>query len=251
MQGPYISQPPPPPPFNYAGFPIHQPDHQQQQPIFADFADFNSHDFPPLHPAKAPVTHNPNAPPLPLDLGLNDFGHTIPLDLDLSDVGLVGIMQFNEELVATRQMVKELRNQLQQAARERDDARLQVSALNNDLYAARQVEKRLRIERDEARSQVSFLQKEKTTTKQTEQRLRRERNEARLALIMAKREKQRGKERAVSSGAPAPIATAPATTSAPAPPLSAGARPLSLEDFGFLEDFDNKSATGSPESAGF
>lgn len=60
---------------------------------------------------------------------------------------------------------------------------MQLSTARNELYAARQVEKRLRVERDEARSQADFLSGDRAKLKQTEARLRRERNEARMALL--------------------------------------------------------------------
>lgn len=79
-----------------------------------------------------------------------------------------------------------LQAELQQAARERDEARMGLSTARNELYAARQVERRLRVERDEARSQAEFLGAERPKLKQAEARLRRERNEARLALMALK-----------------------------------------------------------------
>ncbi|KAK3690461.1 hypothetical protein B0T22DRAFT_441849 [Podospora appendiculata] len=97
----------------------------------------------------------------------------------------MGIVQWNE-LVATRQLAQALQTQLRQAARDRDLARLQASTLRNELYAARQVEKRLRIERDEARGQVAFLKRERAEGRRTEFRLRRERNEARMVLVLAR-----------------------------------------------------------------
>jgi len=84
------------------------------------------------------------------------------------------------------QHLQDLQRQLQQITHDRDTARLRVSSLQNELYAARQVEKRLRIERDEARSQVTFLKQKHSSCRQTEQRLRRERNDAKLALLIAK-----------------------------------------------------------------
>ncbi|KAG7284261.1 hypothetical protein NEMBOFW57_010625 [Staphylotrichum longicolle] len=83
-----------------------------------------------------------------------------------------------------RALLTTLQSELRQAALDRDEARMQLSTARNELYAARQVEKRLRVERDEARSQADFLGKERAKVKATEGRLRRERNEARLALMM-------------------------------------------------------------------
>ncbi|KAK0724937.1 hypothetical protein B0H67DRAFT_680407 [Lasiosphaeris hirsuta] len=81
-----------------------------------------------------------------------------------------------------------LRQQLQQAACERDEARMVVSALRNEVYAARQAEKRLRAERDDARGQVLFLRRE---GRLAEWRLRRERNEMRTAAAVVGRAKRR------------------------------------------------------------
>ncbi|KAL2115131.1 hypothetical protein VTJ04DRAFT_10794 [Mycothermus thermophilus] len=82
-------------------------------------------------------------------------------------------------------LITTLRSELRQAAQERDEARLQLSEARNELYAAKQIEKRLRVERDEARSHAEFLGQERVKLKQTEARLRRERNEARLAAATA------------------------------------------------------------------
>lgn len=81
----------------------------------------------------------------------------------------------------------ELQQDLARVVKQRDEARLALSTLKNELYAARQVEKRLRGERDEARGQVVFLKRERATTRQTELRLRKERDQARLAAAMGKR----------------------------------------------------------------
>ncbi|AEO67647.1 uncharacterized protein THITE_136625 [Thermothielavioides terrestris NRRL 8126] len=81
-------------------------------------------------------------------------------------------------------MLAALQAELRQTALERDEARLQLSTARNELYAARQIERRLRVERDEARSQADFLGAERAKARQTEARLRRERNEARLALLL-------------------------------------------------------------------
>ncbi|KAK4151370.1 hypothetical protein C8A00DRAFT_17213 [Chaetomidium leptoderma] len=80
-----------------------------------------------------------------------------------------------------RNLLAALQSDLRQSAQERDEARMQLSTARNELYAARQVEKRLRVERDEARSQAEFLGAERVKLRQTETRLRRERNEARMA----------------------------------------------------------------------
>jgi hypothetical protein len=82
-----------------------------------------------------------------------------------------------------RTLLTALQSELRQTARERDEARMQLSTARNELYAARQLGKRLRVERDEARSQAEFLGQERVKLKQTETRLRRERNEARLAVL--------------------------------------------------------------------
>ncbi|KAH6844785.1 hypothetical protein B0I37DRAFT_168081 [Chaetomium sp. MPI-CAGE-AT-0009] len=83
-------------------------------------------------------------------------------------------------------LLTRLQAELQQTARERDEARMGLSTARNELYAARQVERRLRVERDEARSQAEFLGAERPKLKQAEARLRRERNEARMALLALK-----------------------------------------------------------------
>jgi len=81
----------------------------------------------------------------------------------------------------------DLQQELARVVKQRDEVRLTLSTLKNELYAARQVEKRLRGERDEARGQVAFLKRERATTRQTELRLRKERDQARLAAAMGKR----------------------------------------------------------------
>lgn len=61
-----------------------------------------------------------------------------------------------------------------------------VSTLRNEVYAARQTEKRLRAERDEARGQVAYLKKERASGRATEARLRRERDAARVAAVKSR-----------------------------------------------------------------
>ncbi|KAK4097053.1 hypothetical protein N658DRAFT_489523 [Parathielavia hyrcaniae] len=104
-----------------------------------------------------------------------------PTDLDLgsSSLATAAVQSSSSEL-------------LRQALRERDEARMQLSTARNELYAARQLGKRLRAERDEARSQADFLGAERVKLKQTEARLRRERNEARLAVALRKGGKVEG-----------------------------------------------------------
>ncbi|KAK4038517.1 hypothetical protein C8A01DRAFT_47909 [Parachaetomium inaequale] len=85
-----------------------------------------------------------------------------------------------------RTLLATLQSDLRQTALERDEARMQLSTARNELYAARQTEKRLRVERDEARSQAEFLGGERVKLKQSESRLRRERNEARMAVLALK-----------------------------------------------------------------
>jgi hypothetical protein len=80
-------------------------------------------------------------------------------------------------------LLSALQAELRQTALERDEARMQLSTARNELYAARQIEKRLRVERDEARSQADFLGSERAKLKQSETRLRRERNEARVLVM--------------------------------------------------------------------
>ncbi|KAK3347321.1 hypothetical protein B0H65DRAFT_146345 [Neurospora tetraspora] len=107
--------------------------------------------------------------------------------------------QNGHDITATLQLqLQQLQATLTQALSERDAARLSLATLRNELYNARQVEKRLRIERDEARAQVSFLKQERTQVRQTEVRLRRERNEARVALALAV-QAQGGKLKGVGS----------------------------------------------------
>ncbi len=132
---------------------------------------------------------------------LSDF-ENLPVDFSLSDMDLASLMMpavptstWDTEGHAGNASAsgnaiapaEALQRELKQALRERDDARMAVTKLQNDLYAARQVEKRLRGERDEARSQVVFLKKERAAVRATEQRLRKERNEARLAAMLARR----------------------------------------------------------------
>ncbi|KAK4146680.1 uncharacterized protein C8A04DRAFT_25606 [Dichotomopilus funicola] len=84
-----------------------------------------------------------------------------------------------------RSLITSLQTTLHQTTQERDDARMHLSSTRNELYAARQIERRLRVERDEARSQAEYLRAERGRAKQTEGRLRRERNEARVAAAAA------------------------------------------------------------------
>ncbi|KAK4108245.1 hypothetical protein N656DRAFT_433896 [Canariomyces notabilis] len=81
---------------------------------------------------------------------------------------------------ADANIIRALQSSLRQTARERDEARMQLATAQNELYAARQVGKRLRAERDEYRAQAEFLGRERVKARETEKRLRRERDEARL-----------------------------------------------------------------------
>jgi hypothetical protein len=85
-----------------------------------------------------------------------------------------------EPLGADANIIRALQSSLRQTARERDEARMQLATAQNELYAARQVGKRLRAERDEYRAQAEFLGRERVKARETEKRLRRERDEARL-----------------------------------------------------------------------
>ncbi|KAK3367643.1 hypothetical protein B0H63DRAFT_455723 [Podospora didyma] len=100
--------------------------------------------------------------------------------------------QLREQAPCTKSDCGEL---LERTTQQRNEAQMQISSLRNALYAAQQVEKRLRAERDEAREQVAFHIRRRTASRQTEQRLRRERNEARLALLTLS-----GKEGAYGTG---------------------------------------------------
>lgn len=97
---------------------------------------------------------------------------------------------------------QDLAPKLALALRDRDAALVALSALQNQVYAARQLEKRLRAERDDARSQAAFLRKERTAGRATEARLRRERNQARVqvAILRGGYKDGGGKGRSMSSG---------------------------------------------------
>ncbi|KAH6649536.1 hypothetical protein F5144DRAFT_635213 [Chaetomium tenue] len=102
-----------------------------------------------------------------------------PSNLNLTNINPADAQQLHTLLTTVQA-------ELQRTARERDEARMGLSTARNELYAARQVERRLRVERDEARSQADFLGAERPKLKQAEARLRRERNEARMALMALK-----------------------------------------------------------------
>lgn len=96
---------------------------------------------------------------------------------------------------------RDLAPKLALALRDRDAALVALSSLQNQVYAARQLEKRLRAERDDARSQAAFLRKERTAGRATEARLRRERNQARVQVaVLRGGYKGTGKGRSMSSG---------------------------------------------------
>ncbi|KAK0648306.1 hypothetical protein B0T16DRAFT_388562 [Cercophora newfieldiana] len=116
---------------------------------------------------------------LPLDINSVDL--TLGLDVDLMS-GWDSHNHNHNPTEETQAEMARIQSSLRRAQRERDEARMALSTMRNEVYSARQVEKRLRAERDEARSQVLFLKKERAAARTTEQRLRRERNAARMAL---------------------------------------------------------------------
>ncbi|KAL2015294.1 hypothetical protein VTK56DRAFT_5901 [Thermocarpiscus australiensis] len=115
----------------------------------------------------------------------------------------------------TNDLIQTLQTQLAQTARERDEARMQLATARNELYAARQVGKRLRAERDEARAQAEFLAQERAKARETESRLRRERNEARARLAAAAAAVVlKGGKKGVAAGVRVGVKTAAAAGSA-------------------------------------
>ncbi|KAK3346419.1 hypothetical protein B0T25DRAFT_583619 [Lasiosphaeria hispida] len=153
-----------------------------------------------LHPLKP-------APPPPLNTLPHITTHLPPQDpFSVTSLLVSPIHPSHLELQPNAQpsdpscTIDSLRHQLQQTARERGEARMAVSALRNEMYAARQVEKRLRAERDDARGQVLFLRREGRVT---EGRLRRERNEARVAAVVVAAGRGKGRRgREVEDGSP-------------------------------------------------
>lgn len=87
-------------------------------------------------------------------------------------------------MMVSRQAWEDTVSETRQAKRERDELRLQVATLRNELYTSRQVQKQLRIERDEAQVAAKSLKKQTTTLAETHKRLRKERNEARIRTAM-------------------------------------------------------------------
>ena len=140
------------------------------------------------HSAKMPPP--PIPPRSPLDMG------PIPgqIDLSIADLLMDGVVPWGgDALASARAAEKEegLRRELRRALEQRDEARLAVAGLRNEVYAALQVEKRLRAERDDARGQIAFLKKERAAGRLTEQRLRKERSQARMGMMLARRHGKR------------------------------------------------------------
>jgi len=92
--------------------------------------------------------------------------------------------QSKDMMMISRQAWEDTVSETRQAKRERDELRLQVASLRNELYTSRQVQKQLRIERDEAQVSAKSLKKQTTTLAETHKRLRKERNEARIRAAM-------------------------------------------------------------------
>ncbi|KAK5659128.1 hypothetical protein OQA88_1218 [Cercophora sp. LCS_1] len=129
--------------------------------------------FEDLFPASNASPTAQNAQPFPIPLELDDQQQ----DLQISDL-FATAAQWDE--------IQGLQRELQRTVKERDEARMTVSTLRNEVYTARQTEKRLRAERDEARGQVAFLKKERAAGRATETRLRRERDAARAVAVRRK-----------------------------------------------------------------
>lgn len=92
--------------------------------------------------------------------------------------------QSKDMMMISRQTWEDAVSENRQAKRERDELRMQVATLRNELYTSRQVQKQLRIERDEAQVNAKSLKKQTTTLAETHKRLRKERNEARIRAAM-------------------------------------------------------------------
>ncbi|KAK1752851.1 hypothetical protein QBC47DRAFT_48843 [Echria macrotheca] len=134
-------------------------------------------------PVSAPVPPHPApAMSMPTSVGMT----TDNVDaLTAPDLLAAGAGQW-DDVLAARQAALDLQRELEKTVKQRDEAQMALSTLRNELYAARQVEKRLRGERDEARNQVAFLRRDRAAAKLTESRLRKERDQARLAAVLGK-----------------------------------------------------------------
>ncbi|KAL2130912.1 hypothetical protein VTI74DRAFT_5796 [Chaetomium olivicolor] len=171
--------------------------HHHQHPGYISPTDPLGPDFDNVFAPRSAPTSFASASSHPPSLSINTMGLSWPSNpappppppqtqapQSINNPTTVATTPLPTDVAQLQTMLTALQSELRQATRERDTARLQLSTARNELYAARQVEKRLRVERDEARSQAEFLSGERVKAKQTEARLRRERNEARLALLV-------------------------------------------------------------------
>ncbi|KAK0610955.1 hypothetical protein B0T14DRAFT_316201 [Immersiella caudata] len=133
---------------------------------------------------------------VPSTLSMDMNMPTVPVDLNLGiDVGLVSMT-----VPGWTDPAQDAQAALRQALKERDEARMALSTMKNEVYSAGQLEKRLRAERDEARSHVAFLKKERAGGRLTEARLRKERNQARMALGTRKGGVKRVEDGSIAGG---------------------------------------------------
>ncbi|KAM7190817.1 hypothetical protein V8F33_009240 [Rhypophila sp. PSN 637] len=87
-------------------------------------------------------------------------------------------------IMISRQSWEHALSESSQAKRERDELRLQLATVRNELYTAKRVQKQLRMELDEVKVTAKTLRRQGTTLAETQKRLRKERNDARTKVAM-------------------------------------------------------------------
>ncbi|KAM7192343.1 hypothetical protein V8F20_008934 [Naviculisporaceae sp. PSN 640] len=90
----------------------------------------------------------------------------------------------DDVIMISRQSWQHALSETNQAKKERDELRLQLATVRNELYTAKRVQKQLRMELDEVKVAAKTLRRQSTTLAETQKRLRKERNEARIKVAI-------------------------------------------------------------------
>ncbi|KAM7219671.1 hypothetical protein V8F06_004884 [Rhypophila decipiens] len=169
-------------------------------PFYAggDFADFSTSTFPvavPI-PVTAPDDAFENALRQHHDDQLAVLGAAAPsanLYTTSAAAGQIGDINNSSSyqsdpskdvIMISRQSWEHALSESSQAKRERDELRLQLATVRNELYTAKRVQKQLRMELDEVKVTAKTLRRQSTTLAETQKRLRKERNDARIRVAM-------------------------------------------------------------------
>lgn len=184
-------------------------------------------------------------------------GQINDLNNNLSSYPILQSDPSKDVIMISRQSWQHALSETNQAKKERDELRLQLATVRNELYTAKRVQKQLRMELDEVKVAAKTLRRQSTTLAETQKRLRKERNEARIKVaILSKglpRDQAAAMLEAVSAGNvggnksrdPLALLLGQAPAATPLADSNTGRRgSLKRSDTG-----DNNNMQGGPESS--